>query len=61
MAQQSTSINGEAQQLEQQPVVKIFPLPPQLSRPNFSQSITGPLAGERPPSRTTSVVDQVES
>ena len=61
MAQQSTSAINGSQQLQQQAVVQLSHLSPHHTRPTSSQSITGPLAGEKPPSRTLSVSCAVES
>ena len=52
MAQQSTRTTDGVQQLQQQAVVQ--------HRPTSSQSIAGPIAGERPPSRALPVTDTVE-
>ena len=60
MAQQSTSAINGAQQLQQQAVVQFSPLSLHHTRPTSSQSITGPLAGERPPSRTLPVAGTAE-
>ena len=61
MAQQSTSATEEVQQLQQQAVVQLSPLSPHCTRPTFSQSTTGPLAAERPPSRALPEASAVES
>ena len=61
MAQQSTSAIDGVQQLQQQAVVQLLPLSPHHTRPTSSQSITGPLAGERPPSRALPVAGAAES
>ena len=61
MAQQSTSAINGIQQLQQQAVVQLLQLSPHHTRPTSSQSITGPLAGERPPSRALSVAGTAES
>ena len=61
MAQQSTSTIDGVQQLQQQAVVQLLPLSPHHTRPTFSQSNTGPLAGERPPSRALPVAGAAES
>ena len=42
--------------LQQEAVVHVSPLPAQPSRPASSQSITGPITGERPHSRALSVM-----
>ena len=60
MAQQSTSATNGVQQLQQQAVVQLSPLTQHHNRPTSSQSITGPLAGERPPSRALPVTDAAE-
>ena len=60
MAQQSTSAMDGIQQLQQQAVVQLSPLSLHHTRPTSSQSITGPLAGERPPSRALPVAGAVE-
>ena len=61
MGQQSTSAINGIQQLQQQADVQLLLLSPHHTRPTSSQSITGPLAGERPPSRTLSVAGTAES
>ena len=61
MAQQSTSANNGIQQLQQQAVVQLLPLSPHHTRSTSFQSITGPLTGERPPSRALPVAGTVES
>ena len=61
MAQQSTSATEEAQQLQQQAVVQLSPLSPHCTRPTSYQSTTGPLGGERPPSRALLVAGTVKS
>ena len=65
MAQQSTSATEGVQQLQQQAVVQLSPLSPHHTRPTSSQSTTGPLAGERPPSKALPVAgiaeDQLQS
>ena len=61
MAQQSTSAINGAQQLQQQAVVQLSPLSLHHTRPTSSQSITGPLAGERPTSRALPVAGTTES
>ena len=60
MAQQFTSAINGVQQLQQQAVVQLSPLSPHHTRPTSSQSITGPLAGERPPWRALPVAGAVE-
>ena len=47
--------------LQQGATVHISPLPTQQPRPNSSQSITGPITGERPCSRALSVIGTDES
>ena len=61
MTQQSTSATEEAQQLQQQAVVQLSPLSPHHTRPPSARSTTGPIAGERPPSRTLPVAGTAES
>ena len=61
MAQQSTGAINGIQQLQQQAVIQLSPLSPHHTRPTSSQSITGPLAGERPPSRALSIAGAGES
>ena len=51
----STSAMDGIQQLQQEAVVHILPLSLHHTRPTSSQSITGPFAGERPPSRALPV------
>ena len=60
MPQQSTSAMDGLQQLQQQAVVQHSPLSPHHTKPTSSQSITGPLAGERPPFRALPVVGEAE-
>ena len=48
-------------QLQQEAVVHISPLPAQQPKPASSQSITGPITGERPCSRALSVMGMDES
>ena len=60
MAQQSASATNGVQQLQQQAVVQLSLLTSHHNRPISSQSLTGPLAGERPPSRALPVADVVE-
>ena len=61
MAKQSTSATEEVQQLQQEAVVQLSPLSLHHTRPMSSQSTTGPLAGERPPSRALPVPGAAES
>ena len=56
MDQQPTGFAEGLDQLQQEAVVHISPLPAQPPRPASSQSITGPITGERPCSRALSVV-----
>ena len=58
MAQEST-ITG-VQHLQQQAFIQLSPLSPHHTRPTSSQSTTGPLAGERPPSRALPVAGIAE-
>ena len=63
-ARNGTTTHGYAEgldQLQQEAVVHISPLPAQQPRPASSQSITGPITGERPCSRTLSVMGKDES
>ena len=53
--QQPIGFAGGLDKLQQEAVVYISPLPAQQPRPASSQSITGPIAGERPCSRALSV------
>ena len=57
LAHHPTSAIEGLDQLQQQAVVWVSPLPAQPPRPTSFQSFTGPKAGERPPSRALSVVD----
>ena len=49
MDQQPTGFAEGLDQLQQEAVVCISPLPAQPPRPTSFQSITGPITGERPP------------
>ena len=60
MTQQSTSAIDGIQQLQQQAVVQLSLLSPHHTRPISSQSITGHLAGKRPPSRALPVAGTAE-
>ena len=60
MAQQSTSATDGVQKLQQQAVIQFSSLSPHHTRPTSSQSITGPLSGERLPPRALSVVGTAE-
>ena len=60
MAQQSASAMYGVQQLQQQAVIQLSSLSPHHTRPTSSQSITGPLARERPPSRALPVMGAAE-
>ena len=55
MDQQPTGFAERLNQLQQEAVVHVLPLPAQPPRPTSSQSITGPITGERPHSRALSV------
>ena len=55
MDQQPTGFAERLNQLQQEAVVHVSPLPAQPPRPTSSQSITGPITGERPHSRALSV------
>ena len=55
MDQQPTGFAEGLDQLLQEAVVHVSPLPAQPFRPTSSQSITGPITGERPLSRALSV------
>ena len=50
-SQQPTGFAEGLDQLQQEAVVHVSPLPAQPPRPSSSQSITGPITGERPCSR----------
>ena len=56
MEQQPTGFVEGLDKLQQEAVVHISPLLAQQSRPHSSQSITGPITGERPCSRASSVM-----
>ena len=56
MDQQPTGFAEGLDKLQQEAVVDVSPLPAQPPRPASSQSITGPITGERPCSRALSVV-----
>ena len=60
MNQQPTGFAEGLDKLQQDAVVHISPLPAQPSRPASSQSITGPITGERPHSRALSVMGMDE-
>ena len=60
MDQQPTGFAEGLDQLQQEAVVHVSPLPAQPPRPTSFQSITGPITGERPPSRTLSVAGKDE-
>ena len=55
MDQQPTGFAEGLDQLQQEAVVHVSPLPAQPPRLTSSQSITGSITGERPHSRTLSV------
>ena len=61
MEQQPTGFAEGLDQLRQEAVVRISLLPAQQPRPDTSQSITGPIAGERPRSRALSVMGMYDS
>ena len=61
MEQQPTGFVEGLDKLQQEAVVHISPLLAQQPKPNSSQSITGPLTGERPHSRASSVMGVDES
>ena len=56
MFQQPTGFAKGLDKLQQEAVVHVSPLPAQPPRPASSQSITGPITGERPHSRALSVM-----
>ena len=56
MDQQPTGFAEGLDKLQQEVVVHVSPLPAQPPRPASSQSITGPITGERPHSRALSVM-----
>ena len=60
MDQQPTGFAEGLDQLQQEAVVHLSPLPAQPPRPASSQTITGPITGERPRSRALSVVGKVK-
>ena len=60
MNQQPTGFAEGLDQLQKEADVGISPLPAQPPRPISSQSITGPITGERPPFRTLSVAGKDE-
>ena len=61
MEQQPTGFAEGLNKLQQEAAAHISPLPVQRSRPDSSQSITGPITGERPCSRASSVMGADES
>ena len=61
MEQQLTGFAEGLDKLQQEAVVHISPLLAQQPRPDSSQSITGPITGERPCSRAPSVMGVDES
>ena len=61
MEQQPTGFAEGLDKLQQKAVVHISPLLAQQPRPDSSQSITGPINGERPHSRAPSVIGADES
>ena len=56
MDQKPTGFAEGLDQLQQEAVVHVSPLPIQPPRPTSSQSITGSITGERPHTRALSVV-----
>ena len=60
MDQQPTGFAEGLDQLQHEAVVRLSPLPAQSPRPTSSQSITGPITGERPHSRALSVAGEDE-
>ena len=56
MDQQPTGFAEGLDKLQQEAVVHVSPLPAQPPKPASSQSITGPITGERPHSRALVVV-----
>ena len=60
MDQQTTGFAEGLDQLQHEAVVHLSPLPAQPPRPTSSQSITGPIPGERPHSRALSVAGEDE-
>ena len=61
MEKQPTGFAEGLDKLQQEAVVHISPLLVQQPRLDSSQSITGPITGERPHSRTLSVMGMDES
>ena len=61
MEQQPTGFAEGLDKLQQEAVVHISPLSAEQPRPYSSQSITGPITGERPCSRASSVMGVDES
>ena len=59
--QQPTGFAEGLDKLQKEAAVHISPLPAQQTRPDSSQSITCPIAGERPCSRASSVMGTDES
>ena len=59
--QQPTGFVEGLDKLQQEAVVHISPLPAQQPRPDSSQPITGPITGERPRTRASSVMGTDES
>ena len=60
MDQQPTGFAEGLDKLQQEAVVHVPPLPAQPPRPASSQSITGPITGERPHSRALSAMGMDE-
>ena len=56
MDQQPTGLAEGLEKLQKEAVAHVSPLPAQPPRPASSQSITGPITGERPHSRALSVM-----
>ena len=52
-----TTFDTDLDQHHPQMPVHTYPLPTQPPRPTSTQSITGPITGDRQPSRTTLVTD----
>ena len=61
MGQQPTGFVEGLDKLQQGAVVHISPLPAQQPKPDSSQSIPGPITGERPCSRASFVMGVDES
>ena len=61
MDQQPTGFAEGLDQLQQEAVVHVSPLPAQPPRPTSSQSVTSPITGKRAYSRVLSVAGTDES